>query len=99
MVAVQDSKGFTPFAIAMYRRHFDVARAILQIANVQFKGSDEGFRRRRYTVADGGSDYDFEGDEDELRISSQIVDETFTFDNVAALKQSVGSQVSGKSST
>ncbi len=97
MVTIQDSKGFTPFAIALYQRHFEVAKVLLEIANVQFKGPDEISPRRRYIIAEEGSDYSSNGDEDDLGISSQIVDETFTFDNIAELRQSVGSKVSGKS--
>lgn len=96
MVTVQDSKGFTPFVIAMYRRHLGLARTILEIANAQFKGSDEDTPRRRYTLAEAESDDSCDSDEDELGLSSQIVDETFTIDNIAALGQSVGSKVSGK---
>jgi hypothetical protein len=96
MVTVQDSKGFTPFALAMYQRHFEAAKVLVEIANVQFKGPDESSPRRRYTIAEEGSDYSSNGDEDDLGISSQIVDETFTFDNIAALRQSVGSKVSGR---
>lgn len=99
MVTTQDSKGFTPFAIAIYRRHFEVAKMILEIANVQFKDSDDGSTRRRYTMADNYSDADSGEEDGDLGISSQVVDETYTLDNIAALKQSVGSKVSGKSST
>jgi len=97
MVTVQDSKGFTPFAIAMYRRHFEVATLILEVAKAQYKDSDGDSPKRRYTIADDDSDCYSEGDEDEVEISSQIVDETFTLDNIASLRQSVGSQVSGRS--
>ncbi len=95
MVTVQDSKGFTPFALAMYQRHFEAAKLLLEISNAQFKGSDEDLPRRHYTMAEEGSDYS-SSDEGDLKISSQIMDETFTFDNIAALRQSVGSKVSGK---
>lgn len=96
MVTVQDAKGFTPFAIAVYRRHFEVAEMILEIANAQFKGSDEETTSRRYTIADDDSDADSEDCEnDDLGISSRVVDETYTFDNIATLTQSVGSKVSG----
>lgn len=95
MVTVQDSKGFTPFAIAVYRRHFEVAKVLLEIANVQYKSQDEVSPMRRYAIAQVGSEYSSDSDEDDLGISSQVVDETFTFDNIAAVRQSVGSKVSG----
>lgn len=96
MITVRDSKGFTPFALAMFRRHFEVAKALLGIASVQFKAPDEDSPRRRYAMAEEGSDYSSESDEDDLGISSRIMDETFAYDNIAALKQQpLGSKVSG----
>ncbi len=94
MVSVQDSKGFTPFAIATYRRHLEVAETILEIANVQYKGPDDESTRQHYTIADNDSDMGDSDGDDELGISSRVVDETYTVDNIAALKQSVGSKVS-----
>lgn len=96
MVTVQDSQGFTPFGLAMYQRHFEVARNLLEIANVQFKGPDVDSARRHYTIAEEDSENSSNSDESDLEISSRIVDETFTFDKIAALRQSVGSRVSGK---
>ncbi|KAL8827871.1 MAG: hypothetical protein Q9170_006840 [Blastenia crenularia] len=97
-VTTQDEKGFTPFAIAMCRRHFDTARLILGIADAQFKEPDHSNTKRRYEIA-GGSDDDSEAgisaddDSDDLRLSSQVVDETYTYDNIATLQDSVGSNV------
>lgn len=102
-MTVRDEKGFTPFAIAMYRRHFDSARLILGIADAQFKEPDN--TRRRYEIAgdseddsEYGSEDDGSGDDDgdSLNILSRVVDETYTYDNVANLQDSVGSNVSGK---
>ncbi|KAL9594575.1 MAG: hypothetical protein Q9219_006959 [cf. Caloplaca sp. 3 TL-2023] len=102
-VAVQDEKGFTPFAIATYRRHFGTARLLLQVADAQFKEPNESNTKRRYELAGGSDDYDSEnsddtasegGDSDDLNISSKVVDETYTYDNVAALQDSVGSKIS-----
>ena len=78
----------------MYRRHFEVAKVILEIADVQFNGEDVDSPRRRYTIEAGESDYSSDED-DKMSITSQIVDETFTIDNIVALRQSVGSKVSG----
>lgn len=95
MVTVRDSNGFTPFALAIYRRHFEVAKMILEIANLQFKGPDDESGKRRYTMADNDSEYESGDDDDnELAISSRVVDETYTFDNIAGLQQSVGSHMS-----
>ena len=94
----RDSKGFTPFHIAVYRRHYGAAKVLLEIANAQFKDPDENTSGRRYTIAEANSGYSSDTDEDGLGISSQLVDETFTIENIAALRQTVGSRWSGKSS-
>ncbi|KAL8650578.1 MAG: hypothetical protein Q9210_003740 [Variospora velana] len=101
-VAIQDHGGFTPFAIAMIRHHLETAKLLVGIANAQFKGSDDSRSQRRYEIA-GGSDYDSHNSEEDsseedgsedLDISSRVVDETYTYDNIADLQNSVGSQVS-----
>ncbi|KAL8811822.1 MAG: hypothetical protein Q9200_001494 [Gallowayella weberi] len=98
-VSNQDAKGFTPFAIATYRRHFETAKLILGIANAQFKEDDgNDLSRRRYTIANDGEYSDSENsDSDDLDITYDVVDETYTYDNVAALQQSVGSTTSAAS--
>lgn len=104
-VTTEDQNGFNPFAIAMFRRHLETAKLLLGIANAQFKESDDSRGQRRYEIA-GGSDYDSYGSEEAsseddsseaLDISSKVVDETYTYDNIAELHDSVGSDVSGKS--
>ncbi|KAL8804903.1 MAG: hypothetical protein Q9182_002305 [Xanthomendoza sp. 2 TL-2023] len=98
-VSNQDAKGFTPFAIATYRRHFETAKLILGIANAQFKEDDNNnLSRRRYTIANDGeySDSD-DSDSDNLDITYDVVDDIYTYDNVAALQQSIGSTTSGTS--
>ncbi|KAL8726219.1 MAG: hypothetical protein Q9166_006844 [cf. Caloplaca sp. 2 TL-2023] len=97
-VSNTDAKGFTPFAIATYRRHFDTARTTLGIANAQFKEPEENdLSRRRYTIASENEYPDSEdSDSDNLDITYDVVDETYTYDNVAALQESVGSTTSGK---
>ncbi len=107
-MAVQDEKGFTPFALATYRRHFQTARLILGIADAQFKESDKSKSQRRYEIAadsvqesddseDSKGYISEEDDSDGLEISSRVVDETYTYENVAELQDSVGSKKSGKS--
>lgn len=98
-MSTRDRNGFTPFSIAVYRRHLEVAKLILGIANAQYIGPDEDTPRRRYTIAESESDYNSDSEEDELGISSQAVDETFTVDNIAALKETATSRVSRESKT
>ncbi|KAL9021492.1 MAG: hypothetical protein Q9185_001285 [Variospora sp. 1 TL-2023] len=95
-VATQDNGGFTPFALAMIRQHLETAKLLVGIANAQFKESDDSKSQRRYEIA-GGSDYDSynsEEDNSEEDIYSRVVDQTYTYDNIADLQNSVGSQVS-----
>ncbi|KAL8970120.1 MAG: hypothetical protein Q9197_003977 [Variospora fuerteventurae] len=101
-VATQDYGGFTPFAIAMIRHHLETAKLLVGIANAQFKESDGSKSQRRYEIA-GGSDYDnYNSEEDnseeenseDLNICSRVVDQTYTYDNIVDLQNSVGSQVS-----
>lgn len=94
-VATQDSKGFTPLAIAVYRRHFDIAKILLDIADYQYKAPKKDSELRRYRIADEDSDADLE-DDDEIAISSQVIDQTYTVDNIASLQRSVGSKSSGE---
>lgn len=104
-VAVQDGKGFTPFAIAIYRRHFGTAKLIVGIANAQFKESDKSKSQLRYEIAadsdcethDSEVESSVEDGGDGLELYSRVVDETYTYVNVAELQDSVGSKVSGES--
>ncbi|KAL8927248.1 MAG: hypothetical protein Q9208_002424 [Pyrenodesmia sp. 3 TL-2023] len=103
-VAVQDGKGFTPFTIATYKHHFETAKLILGIANVQFKEPEKSNNQRRYELAGISDHVNYhsngasleEDDSESLDISSRGVDEIYTYDNVAELQDSVGSKVSGK---
>ncbi|KAI4277467.1 MAG: hypothetical protein LQ337_001740 [Flavoplaca oasis] len=93
-VSNADAKGFTPFTIAVYRRHFETAKMILGIADAQFKIPESNdASRRRYKIASedeySGSD---DSHSDNLDITYDVVDEVYTHDNVAALQESVGSR-------
>ncbi|KAL8950980.1 MAG: hypothetical protein Q9222_003014 [Ikaeria aurantiellina] len=91
---ISDSKGFTPFALAVYRRHFQTAKLLLGIANAQFKEPDDN-ARRRYTIASEDEYSESEDDDDEhLDLSYNVVDETYTYDNIAELQDSISSKTS-----
>ena len=96
-IAIQDNKGFSPFAIAVGRRHHHLAKVIVDIANVQYRphvhASSKVEPSRRYMITQE-TESDDEGDSDDFSISSELIDETFTIDNIAALTESVGSKVS-----
>ena len=94
-VAIADTNGFSPFAIAALRHHTNVARLILTIADAQHERT-ENVQRRQYTMHRGSSDEHSDDDEDELGIFSNVVNERFTIDDITALPKSVASKVSGK---
>lgn len=69
---------------------------LLEIADTQYKPPSKSSELRQYRIAEEDSDCDSQDSEDELAISSRIVDETYTVDNTAGLQRSVGSKHSGK---
>ncbi|GFF56479.1 uncharacterized protein R883 [Aspergillus udagawae] len=97
-IATKDQRNFHPFNIAVLRGHLDVAKAIIAIAQVQYKPQDEQ-ENVRYTMrATTGNDDDSscdEGDDDSdgLDIERQILDEEFTIDNIGEVKTQVESQI------
>ncbi|MCJ1384124.1 hypothetical protein MMC17_007240 [Xylographa soralifera] len=89
-IAVVDEKGFSPFSIAICRGHFHLAKTIFEIADAQYEPSDQAKPRRRYLISD---DMDDDDEEDEsMSIYSELVDDIFTIENIAALTKSVGSK-------
>ncbi|KAI4091725.1 MAG: hypothetical protein L6R37_007692 [Teloschistes peruensis] len=85
--SVQDSMGFTAFAIAMYRRHFETAKLLLGIVDAQFLEPDKEKSQRRYVMRQEDSEYDDSADQDSeegLDISSEVVDDTYTYDIVGS---------------
>lgn len=94
-IAIADSNGFSPFAIAALRNHTNVAKLILTIADAQHERT-ENIQRRQYTMLEDYSDEYSDADEDELGISSNLINESFTVDDIGALPKSVASKVSGK---
>ncbi|KAH8704467.1 hypothetical protein GQ44DRAFT_831459 [Phaeosphaeriaceae sp. PMI808] len=93
-VAVQDSNSFSPFSIAILRKHFDVARAILEIARAQY-APDGQADMKKYSLQSRDEDDDSEySDEDDVQIYSQIVDDRFTLENIGEVQSQVKSSVS-----
>ena len=69
-MAVKDSQKFSPFSIALLRGHRRVAKSILEIVEAQYKPPEtETTERFWLDGATGG-------------IESEIVDETFTIENI-----------------
>ncbi|KZF21130.1 ankyrin repeat protein [Xylona heveae TC161] len=90
MVAVKDSRGFSPFFIAIMRGHLSAARAIFDIADVQFEPPEEP--RKQYNMADDEDDSDSE-EGDQVPIYGELVDEKFTIDDLGAVSKTVKSKV------
>lgn len=95
-IAVQEKQGFSPFAVALFRNHTDVAKLILTITAAQFKGVDEDSQRRRYTMLEDEYSDENSDDDSELAITSKLVDENFTVDDITALPTSVASTISSR---
>jgi hypothetical protein len=98
-IAIRDQEAKSPFWLAFTRGHYNVAKAILEIAQAQY--SPEGKPKTRYTMqaAEDGSDDDSGCDEsvtsDDARpkIYSHIVDTQFTIDNVGQVSMQVKSRI------
>lgn len=99
-VAVTDLRGFSPYSLATLRGHYDLAQLIIEIATIQYQ-PDNKADQYRYTLGtdnDGESYYSDEtGESDEsdnLKVLAQLVNDTFTIDDVAAVAENVKSKVS-----
>ncbi|OJJ49761.1 hypothetical protein ASPZODRAFT_1024550 [Penicilliopsis zonata CBS 506.65] len=90
-IGITDSRYFSPFSIAVVRGHLDVAKAILVIANAQYK-PPENKKISKYDAY--VSDYEDESEDDELNINQQTISDKFTIDNIGEIKAHVESNIS-----
>lgn len=91
-VATWDSKGFSPFSIAVFRGHYELAKNIVNIANAQYQPSERS--RPRYSVRPFVDDDRNESDNDsEVNLYSELVDDEFTNETLGALAHIVKSNV------
>ncbi|KAJ9481742.1 hypothetical protein VN97_g11719 [Penicillium thymicola] len=95
-IAVTDKQGLSALTISIMRGHFAVAKAILQILHVQYKVKEPRGRKRFEIDIDECSDGCDESDEenDDLNIVSDIVDDTFTHENIGEITSQVESNTS-----
>ncbi|MCJ1312534.1 hypothetical protein MMC25_006208 [Agyrium rufum] len=105
-IAVQDANGFTPYHIAMYRGHDPLARLVLDIVKIQYQPEEVKKQKFRYSIVDTYDDEAYDDDEEmhtddrqndgttEIKISSELINESFTIANVAELSKTVKSRVS-----
>ncbi|KKY16671.1 putative ankyrin repeat protein [Phaeomoniella chlamydospora] len=94
-VAVQDDRGFSPFSLALFRRHFTLARLIFEIAIAQYQPNDDD-ARYRYSLQplDEGDDYPSDEDDEDVNIYSGLANGIFTVEDVGALGKAVQSKTS-----
>ena len=91
-VAVQDQHGLSPFSIAMLRGSFDLAKAIMEIAHAQYFKTEPP-KLRRYEMDPGDSEDDASGDDEDVPLHSEIVDDEFTIENIGEVSMLVKSRV------
>ena len=94
-ISVLDTAGFSPFSIAVLQQHFDLARALLEIAQAQY-APEEKTGRSKYSLTDQGSDDEDDesdaGDADEIRLFHEYVDDKFTVENIGEVQNQVKSK-------
>jgi ankyrin repeat protein len=90
-VAVQDSHNFSPFSIAVLRKHLGIAKAIMEIAHAQYAPEEKPEVKHTLQPTDG-DDYN-SSDGDEFRIYAEIVDDRFTIENIGEVQTQVKSNV------
>ncbi|KIW93355.1 uncharacterized protein Z519_05960 [Cladophialophora bantiana CBS 173.52] len=103
-VAVMDLRGFSPFSVASFRGHYELAQLIVEIAKIQYQPNTKNQSGRyRYVLdtdghydTDSENSYDSDGTEQDtrVRVVAELVDETFTVDDIAAMADNVKSRVS-----
>ncbi|KAH9998078.1 ankyrin repeat protein [Xylariaceae sp. FL0662B] len=91
-MAVSDSKGNTPFSLAFLKGHYEVARAILEIVQVQWAPQEE---KARFTMDKDEDEDSYEESNaesiDEPEIYKKIIDDQFTIDNIGQVSMEVKS--------
>lgn len=98
-IAVRDTAGNNPFSLAFHRGHYDVAKTILEIVQLQYAPEEKPKTRYRMVNDDDDecdTDYDSEVDEEnddmEPRIQVEIVDQRVTIENVGQVSMKVKSK-------
>ncbi|KAJ5453087.1 hypothetical protein N7445_001270 [Penicillium cf. griseofulvum] len=95
-IAVTDSQGLSVLSISIIRGHLAAARAILQILHVQYKVKvPRGQKRFEIDVNEYSDDSDdSDGESERLNIVSDVVDDTFTHENIGEVTSQVESDTS-----
>jgi ankyrin repeat protein len=94
-VAVQDTAGFSPFAIAVLQEHYELAKALLEIAQIQY-APEEKSGQSKYSLhagdLDGEDDVSVSNGGDEIRLFHEVVDDKFTIENIGEVQSQVKSR-------
>ncbi|KAK7970708.1 hypothetical protein PG988_009781 [Apiospora saccharicola] len=95
-VTVVGGEGNNPFSLAFLKGHYDVAKAILEIAQAQWAPADES--DVRYTMAhdndeECGEGSDEESEAAEPEIFKEIIDGDFTIENIGQVSMQVKSNI------
>jgi len=90
-IAVKDTSNFSPFSLAVLRKHFDLAKAIAEIAHAQYAPVDQ-IGQTRHSVGPP-EDEDSSESQDGFEIYTEIVDDRFTFEGIGVVQSQVKSSV------
>lgn len=95
-IAVHDQDYNSPFSLAFSRRHFDVANAVLEIAQAQYVPENKPKTRYREDTAQDDSEYSDDesvsSDNSDPKIYCHIVDGQFTIEDVGHVSMKVNSR-------
>ncbi|KAJ5279306.1 hypothetical protein N7478_004678 [Penicillium angulare] len=90
-IAVTANSGISCLSIAITQGHFSVAEAIIEILHAQYKRKEPRGQTRFELDSDADSN---DGDDgDDLNITSHIVDDQFTHENIGEIRTMVESDV------
>lgn len=95
-IAVMDKDGDSPFALAVFRGHLELATAIMKIAQAQYTPPDAPKQRQYHIASDTESD-DMDVDEEEdgtgVALSSEIIHDQATIEDIGNVSLLVKSPV------
>ncbi|ROV91315.1 hypothetical protein VSDG_07762 [Cytospora chrysosperma] len=85
----------SPFSLAYKRGHFDVAKAILEIARAQYAPEEKPTARYRMQTDEETEDSEVDSgtDDYEPKIYREIIDEQFTVENIGQVSLQVKSRI------
>ena len=94
-IVVHDNMGISPLHIAIWRGEYDTADLMLEIAHLQYAPDDKETPKRCYQISSitfADDDSEASVDERDFFVSSELVDQEFTIDDVAKLANQVSSK-------